>query len=462
MKLFVTLLFGLCNSAIGQTILEAELTSFKQSHYAVKTDQTALNEYAGTTITQGQSDKNGKLKTTLDIKSEAPVYLFIGSKFFILWLKPNSILQIREEGEGNYKFSGESEAENNVMLKTGIMRPYTVQANKGLLIFNSNQHLSYIDSIEDARLTLMNQYINNNTLSKAFINYCKMEIVSFSCFNKNQYPLLLKTLNKINDKEIPGNYFEFWNNFTLADDSTLSGSYQDALQNYIEFRTIDGTKHLQPGTENAWKEIFKMSDSLLTQFPLTLQKQKTAYLLVLLKYFNLTELTAAEIKSYKKQFPASPSLPLIENAWNKKITAVSGTPSFALYSNDDKWIDIKDFRGKVVYIDFWGSWCKACLLNMPAASALKQKLAGKDVIFLYINFFDSKEKWINAIQANKIDGIHLKAEKQDESYFNSLFNINQGFPRYALIDKEGKLVTIAAPPPNETSLYELLQNELNK
>lgn len=73
-----------------------------------------------------------------------------------------------------------------------------------------------------------------------------------------------------------------------------------------------------------------------------------------------------------------------------------------------------------------------------------------------INFYDTDEKWTNAIKKYHIEGVHLKAEKSDEAYFNDLFEIGQGFPRYALIDKEGKLVTISAPQPQDVSVYDLI------
>jgi len=98
---------------------------------------------------------------------------------------------------------------------------------------------------------------------------------------------------------------------------------------------------------------------------------------------------------------------------------------------------------------------------MPASLELQTKFAGEKIVFLYIDFYDTKEKWLKAIDSYKIPGLHLKAEKNDEKYFNDHFGINQGFPRYAVIDKDGKLLTTAAPHPADERTVSFLKQLLS-
>src|SRR5690606_18702405 len=133
-------------------------------------------------------------------------------------------------------------------------------------------------------------------------------------------------------------YFKFWNSFILQDDSTASNSYQNALQNFIENKTLEKIGKSQIGTEQYWIEMFKTADTLLQQYPLNLQKQKTAYLLLLIKYFNYTKSTSKEIDIFKKQFPSSISIPLINSLWQKKQGSASVTPSFRLKNNEGQYV----------------------------------------------------------------------------------------------------------------------------
>lgn len=457
---YLTALLLLTNTCFAQTILKGSLPSLPNTSFSIVVNQSALNNYAGVQLGQGETGDNGQFSSLLDITTEQQVNVFIGNAFFVIWIKPNTTLYIKEENN-SYTFSGAAAKENEVLYTSGLMQPYKISANVTLDSFVPAKQLRYLDSIETTRLLLVKEK-GETSLSNRFLSYYKAEVTSFSYFNKNQYPGLCKAMNKITDKDIPLDYFKFWDGFTLQDDSTTSVTYANAVQDFIEFKTLAKIGRSQIGTEQAWVEMFKTADTLLQQRPFSLQRQKTAYLLLLIKYFNLTAFTAEAISNYEKQFPSSASLPIINNAWQKKQGSALVRPSFRLKNNASNWVDIKDLEGKVVYVDFWGSWCKACIINMPHAGQLKEKLKGKDVVFLYLNFYDTEEQWHTAIKKYAIEGTHLKAEKTDEEYFDKVFNISQGFPRYALIDKKGSLVTISAPPPKDPAAYDLIIKYLEK
>lgn len=447
----------------GQTKIEGQLATFPNTQYSVETGQSALNAHVGISIGEGKTDDKGHFNVSINVKAEQQVSLFIGKNFFLkLWVKPNSTLNIKEGADGHYGFSGAMASENSVLYLTGLMQPYKVSPNIGLNSFEPEKQLRYLDNIETKRLLTLSEAEKGNAISEIFSAYCKTEVRNFSYVNKNQYPLLLRSAGKITNTDVPKDYFRFWEKFKLEEDSTASGSFQRALQDFIAYKTVKKIGNSQVGSENYWKETFRTADSLLVGHPFTLQQQKATYLLFLIKYFNFTNFTAHQIDEFRNQFPFSPAIPIIENLWHKKQESISTYPSFRLLSNKGKWVDIKDFRGKVVYIDFWGSWCKACLLNIPYSKTLKEKFKDKDVVFLYLDFYDTSEKWKSAIEKYKIEGTHLKVEKADEEYFDRVFNISQGFPRYALIDKSGKLVTISAPQPQEQSAYDLIKRHLDE
>lgn len=462
MKALFFFLFFVSNISFGQTNVEGNIGTFPNTKYSIKIDRSPLNEYRGKSVAEGTTDDKGRFAVPIDIKREQPIILFIGNLFFSLWAKPNTTVGISENPGKQYFFFGETAIENNILFQSGLMQPYKTPENIGLDTFNPDKQTAYLDSIEKNRLKILNAMHNNNGVSETFRSYYKSEVYSYTFFNKNQYAALLKSTNKITDKDIPKDYFNFWNNFELENDSTASNSYQNALQNYIEYLALGKVGKNKTGTEQAWGEMFRTADSLLQKYPLSLQKQKTNYLLLLIKYFNFDNLAANEMDFYRKQFPQSSSIPVLENLWNKKQGVTSTIPSFQLKNTKGEFVDIKDFRGKVVYIDFWGSWCKACLINMPYAQKLKDRFKNKNVAFIYIDFSDTEEKWAEAIKKYNIEGIHLKAEKSDEEYFNKVFNIDQGFPKYALIDKKGKLVTISAPQPQDQSIYGIIQEHLNE
>ena len=59
--------------------------------------------------------------------------------------------------------------------------------------------------------------------------------------------------------------------------------------------------------------------------------------------------------------------------------------NFRLMDRDGKSIDVSAFRGKVIFINFWATWCPPCVAEMPDINRLYQKVKSEDFIFLMIS-----------------------------------------------------------------------------
>jgi len=60
-------------------------------------------------------------------------------------------------------------------------------------------------------------------------------------------------------------------------------------------------------------------------------------------------------------------------------------PDFTIKGTDGKAMSLKDFRGKVIILHFWATWCKPCKEEFPAFEKLYQGLKGKDVALLAVS-----------------------------------------------------------------------------
>lgn len=455
-------IFLVGTSAFGETVINGTFVSLPSAEFRIVANQSFLNDYQGELLKQGKTNDKGEFIASFNIISEQPVILFIDKIFLKLWIIPNTSLTIQEAINNVYTFSGEAEKQNTFFFQTGIMMPFKIPGSISTETFEPQKQFTYLDSIETARLFLYNQIFSNKVPSFKFESYCKAEILHSSIMSKSQYPLgyiyMKKTL-KVED--IPANYYNFWTKFKLYEDSCLSDSYQYSINSFMQYIATKKMNNDISDVEQFNQLLFTIADSLLVNRPLTLQKQKTDILLTLIKYFDTPVLVQKEFENYKRDFPESPSLELLGNEKDKKTKNTLTTPSFRLKSNTGKLVDIKDLRGKVVYIDFWGSWCKACLAQMPNSATVQKKFKNKDVVFLFIDFYDTKEKWLKTIKERKLSGLHVKAEKTDEEYFDNIFGIKQGFPRYALLDKDGRLITTSAPHPNNNKLIDFIETHLN-
>ncbi|MFT3678015.1 MAG: TlpA disulfide reductase family protein [Chitinophagaceae bacterium] len=131
--------------------------------------------------------------------------------------------------------------------------------------------------------------------------------------------------------------------------------------------------------------------------------------------------------------------------------SIAGDNSFAAI--------FKKYKGKIVYVDFWASWCAPCRTEMPNAARLKEKLKTEEIVFVYFGYNDREKAWQKAREQLDIKGEHYLLSEQMIRDANALFGIN-GIPHYAIIDREGKIISKRAERPGE--VYEVLMKLLKK
>lgn len=121
---------------------------------------------------------------------------------------------------------------------------------------------------------------------------------------------------------------------------------------------------------------------------------------------------------------------------------------------------LEKFKGKVVYVDFWATWCGPCKSGIKKIAPLKEVMADEDVVFLYItNQTSPEETWRNAI-AN-IEGEHYRVSADEWNYLKQKFNIS-GIPHYVLVNKLGEVVKPKMKHMPNSKLKQIFQIELSK
>lgn len=162
---------------------------------------------------------------------------------------------------------------------------------------------------------------------------------------------------------------------------------------------------------------------------------KTKSILITLLIFSSLSFTIGQPKS---DFDKKPSQSLQVSIYDL------GSEKYGNLSLDDI---LNTYKGKVIYLDFWASWCGPCKREMPYSQKLKKELNGKDVAFVYISTDNNTDKWKAAIDQLQINGIHYRANPKVRNQIIQRFNL-QYIPRYILIDKSGKVVDENANRPS--------------
>lgn len=112
---------------------------------------------------------------------------------------------------------------------------------------------------------------------------------------------------------------------------------------------------------------------------------------------------------------------------------------------------LKKHQGKIVYIDFWASWCKPCLTALPSSIKLRETLKDLPVVFVYLSIDEKRRRWKKAGRKEKLKNYpeSYLVLNSEESEFLKKYKFNS-IPRYMIFDQHGELVdAMAAGPVNE-------------
>lgn len=109
-------------------------------------------------------------------------------------------------------------------------------------------------------------------------------------------------------------------------------------------------------------------------------------------------------------------------------------------------VKLSDYRGKLVLLDFWGSWCGVCRQGHPHLKELYEKYKDKGLEIVAVAHEEGKDlsknkaAWLAAIKKDGINWVHvLEDEGNGAPSITKAYGI-EGYPTKLLIDQEGKIL----------------------
>ena len=137
---------------------------------------------------------------------------------------------------------------------------------------------------------------------------------------------------------------------------------------------------------------------------------------------------------------------------------VEGQPAIDIMMTDvdGNTKHLSDFRGKVIYMDLWATWCGPCIQESPFFEALSKKYEGKDIVFLPVSTDSRATTWKSYLKAH---------HKNLPQYISQDQALKDGWcvmyiPRFILIDRDFKIVNAYAPRPSEEEIEDILNSVL--
>jgi peroxiredoxin len=133
-----------------------------------------------------------------------------------------------------------------------------------------------------------------------------------------------------------------------------------------------------------------------------------------------------------------------EIALNKRFDLASlkpgdSAPDFDLKDLTGEKFSLSDFKGKIIYLHFWATWCGPCLGELPVLNKLITDVKSNGIVFINVCLDNDFNKWESIIKEKQLLGINLICDDNWSKKLNSLYKIS-AIPHYTLIDKNGLII----------------------
>ncbi len=102
---------------------------------------------------------------------------------------------------------------------------------------------------------------------------------------------------------------------------------------------------------------------------------------------------------------------------------------------------LEPYKGRIVYLDIWGTWCGPCKEKLSESDYVKQQLKEFDIVYLYLANRSPEESWKNVIKQYKLTGdncVHYNLPAAQQRAVEEFLKV-ESFPTYKLIDKQGNI-----------------------
>jgi len=399
-------------------------------------------------------DAENNFYAPIEIHEYVEAYLYNGRDFICkFYLQPGEDLSISldiNDVHKSLKYDGIYSAKNNFwrsfhqvypkyISKVYYYHPFSFYTSEDVV-----EHYQQFGTTEDFLRKVENDYY----LQKEFLdNYSANDAVHPDNYkrilddfearwlnNRIVYYYLQQSLMKPDDADISPHLVEFINSYDKQDLTQLeSKEFVNAMMTYLGYLNIVNQKSGPKTTPDDHAQLIKNNFIGSTKY----------YLMTRLFLKDLSSKNITFWEQNKGQFMDDNFVQewnlMIDGAYREIMTTFAGISNsgFQLPDASGAMVNLSDYKGQVVYLSFWASWCKPCLTNFSKYANKKLELEEEGVAFINISIDKNREKSIAASYKYDVKGINLYADQQINK-LSEQFNIS-GLPAYFVIDKNGEV-----------------------
>lgn len=373
-----------------------------------------------------------------------------------IFIIPNDTLQLTERQEG-IEYTGVTAPMNTYLReKEKALQTTDFIFAKGSLISTSTnlkELKQNVDLLSKKELDFLGDYLQSADLPQWFVDFERSDIQYFGGVLKLISPGSRSSLMGLEETP-PDDYYDFVDELKINNpEAALSVYYFEYLVKLSYYLHQTDSAQAIPSNERAsylFSQGLKFFDRKLTP---QLRDYLYAYQLsraILGRY----RLDHQQINAAIEAINDSTLARLIKDIQHEKaqnsLLPGSPAPNFSIPKGDSIFT-LNQFKGKVVLLSFWATWCKPCIVEFPYENELVDQLKGQDFALISICMGTSEAASQKILDKNPLNTINLFASNTVRETLNADYNI-YGLPHYVLIDKDGNIIENKTRRPSEKQL----------
>jgi thiol-disulfide isomerase/thioredoxin len=260
----------------------------------------------------------------------------------------------------------------------------------------------------------------------------KSELIMGTKFLRRKIDSLNKILKINNDEKIKANI--------VADREQMEFLYDNIKKNDLKYISLNPKSLLSGYLLSNY--TFRLSNDSLTTFYNLLSSKVKESSFGNLVFDQLSILLQKERNKYQ-------------------LRDIKNIYQFSLKDTSNTLIHLSMFKGKFLLLDFWASWCKPCINNIPFLKLIEEEYKSDSFQVISISFDENIKHWKNAIIKNNLSGVQLADSNGSNGLIADFFKFTS-LPRYILISNNGEIINNNTARPGEPELTSLLDRFLKK
>ncbi len=388
--------------------------------------------------------------------SNLPLYIAPGDSLSFAYNKKDLT-----NGHNNLIYRGPNAAENKILFDLWQLYLFESQDYN----YPESVFLDKLDSLKNMGESIINSYRSGNPMgNNDFIDQAQIYIQYRIAYHLEKYHNTLKYSFAKEPEEKSKEFLSYQESFFIQDSLLLDNiAYINYIGAKVRNKTLsiflseeyDKQGRKMPGVRARFTAINSMFSD----------KKTVDYLKYMsLHYEMLTWGNNAEVyfEEYKKTDPPQVYLDLLNNEVSKITEAFNEgmkMPNYSFFDADGNLHMMDEFKGKVVYMDLWATWCYWCHDERKHFEVVMDYFKDEtdEIVFIGLSLDKEKdrEKWKKMLHSKDIKGVQLIAQNAFDSKICKDFRVT-GIPRFIILGKNGEIIQADALRPSDENIYTVL------